>query len=543
MAKRKEDLIFGLGINDDKKKAERKENVSFAPPGAEDGAIQIPVNAAGLDALTHSYILSMDAGVASEAELIERYRTVAVYPECDMAIEEICNEAIVYDENQPVISLDFDQIDDDELPENVREAIRDEFDKVLSLMNFKTRAYEIFRRWYIDSRIAYHKIVNPDKKKDGITELRFLDPRKVKKVKEVKREKNADGRVDLAEVVDEYYVYIEKATSYNKTFGGHLFGDAVYNAGQAPGTNQGAVKINMDAIAFTHSGLVDPSSGIIYGYLQKTIKPFNQLRMLEDALVIYRLSRAPERRIFYVDVGNMSPAKSEFYVKQLQNRYRNKVSYDATTGEVADQRRTMAMQEDFWLPRREGSRGTQIDTLPGGQNLGDIEDIVYFKDKLFNSLNVPPSRFKSEGMGALLGPNAEISREELKFDKFIKRARNQFSFLLHDILKTQLILRGVMSEEEWEQIEERVKYAFAKDSYWAESRDAEVTRERVGLLRDVNDYVGVYFSKKWVQKNVLRMSDEDIDGMKKEIEEEIKAKEIPDPDAPEEDPGGGKGRF
>ena len=535
----KDDVIFGLQINSQEKKEERTGNTSFAPPGSDDGAIQIPVNAGGLDALTHSYILSTDAGVASEAELIERYRTVAVYPECDMAIEEICNEAIVYDDHQPIVSIDFDQLDDEELGDPIRERIREELQYILGLMNFNTRAYEIFRRWYIDSRLAYHKIVNPDNTKEGITELRFLDPRKVKRVKEIERSKDSTGRVDLSTVVDEYFIYIEKATTYNKTFSGHLFGDAIYNSGQAPGTGQGAIKISLDAVAFVHSGLVDPSSGVIYGYLQKSIKPFNQLRMLEDALVIYRLSRAPERRIFYVDVGNMSPAKSEYYVKQLQNRYRNKVSYDANTGEIADKRRTMAMQEDFWLPRREGSRGTQIDTLPGGQNLGEIEDILYFKDKLWNSLNVPPSRFKTEGMQALLGPNAEISREELKFAKFINRIRAQFSFIIHDILGTQLILKQVLTEDEWNEIEERIKYSYAKDSYFAEARDAEVTRERVSLLGDVDPYVGKYFSMRWVQRNVLRMSDEDIDDMKKEIEGEIKSGTIPDPAKAEEEGGFG----
>lgn len=534
---RSDDNLFGVQINTRRRKQEAKDRESFAPPSVDDGATQIPVNATGLDALTHSYILSMDAGVASEAELIERYRTVATYPECDMAIEEICNEAIVYDDNQPIISLDFDKIEETDLPRKTRDVIRNEFEKILTLMDFNTRAYEVFRRWYVDSRLAYHIIVEDGKPKNGIAELRPLDPRKVKKVKEVKKTRDERSQVETSVTVAEYYVYLERATSYNKTFQGHPFGDAMYLAGQAPSTGQGAVKISTDAVAYCHSGLVDPSTGVVYGHLQKSLKSFNQLRMLEDALVIYRLSRAPERRIFYVDVGNMSPTKSEYYVKQLQNRYRNKITYDANTGEIADKRRTMAMQEDFWLPRREGSRGTQIDTLPGGQNLGEIDDILYFKDKLWNSLNVPPSRFKSEGMQALMGPNAEISREELKFSKFVARLRAQFSSLLHSMLRVQLILRGVLTDDEWLEIEERIKYVYARDSHYAEARDAEITRDRLSLLRDVDDHVGKYFSKKWVQRNVLRMSDEDIDEMKKDISDEIKAGDIPDPAKVEDDSG------
>ena len=530
----REDLVFGFKVNRKRRAEENAKRDSFAPPGREDGAVQIPATAGGLETLTHSHILSMDAGVASEAELIERYRTVATHPECDMAVEEICNEVIVYDENQPVVSLDFDQIEDNDLPKKTKERIREEFDHVLSLMNFGDKGFDVFRRWYIDSRSAFHMIVEDGKPKKGIVEIRSLDPRKVKKFKEVETVKDPSG-VELQRVRKEYYVYIDRVSTYNKSFGAHPFGDAVYALGKAPNMTQGAVRISTDAVAYCHSGLVDPSTGIVYGHLQKSIKSFNQLRMLEDALVIYRLSRAPERRIFYVDVGNMSPTKSEFYVKQLQNRYRNKISYDATTGEVADKRRTMAMQEDFWLPRREGSRGTQIDTLPGGQNLGEIGDIEYFKDKLWNSLNVPPSRFKSEGMGSLLGHNSEISREEMKFSKFVARLRTQFSDLFHQMLRVQLILKRVVTEDEWDSFEDRIKYVYAKDSYYAEARDAEVMSDRLSRLRDVDEYVGKYFSMRYVQKHVLRMSDEDIDSMKTEIDGEIKKGIIPDPEKVEDE--------
>ena len=532
--------IFGLEINRDRKRENERDKVeSFAPPGYDDGARQIPVNSTGMDALTHSYILSLDAGVASEAELIERYRTVATYPETDMAVEEICNEAIVYDDSQPVVSLNFSDIDEKDLPEATRAKIRDEFDEVLRLMDFKTKGFDVFRRWYIDSRVSYHIITNKGKPKDGIQELRKLDPRKLKKVKEIKKTIDPITHVEMNEIVREYFVYLERASSYNKTFQGHPFGDAAYAAGHVPGTGQGAVKIATDSIAHCHSGLVDESSGIIYGYLQKTIKSFNQLRMLEDALVIYRLARAPERRIFYVDVGNMNATKAEFYVKQMQNRHRNKITYDATTGDVADKRRTMSMQEDFWIPRREGSRGTQIDTLPGGQNLGEIEDVLYFKDKLWNSLNVPPSRFKEEGMASLVGNGPEITREELKFSKFINRLRTQFSEIFHQILRVQLIIKEIVTEEEWNEWEEQLKYTYARDSFYAEARDAEITSNRLNLLSDIENYIGVYFSVKWVQKNVLRMNDEDIAGMQKEIAEEKKAGIGPQEDDEEEPRGRG----
>ena len=499
--------MFGLSINRDQKREEQAAAYSFAPPLVDDGAIQIDTHG-GKSGLTHAYVLSMDAGVSSDAELIERYRTLALYAKIDFAVDEITNEAIVVDDEQPVVSLDLTELEK-EIPENVREAIEQEFQNILNLLKFRFKGYELFRRWYVDSRLVFHKIVDPNEPERGIIELRPLDPRKVKRVKEITTEPDPFTGAEVKRVVDDYFIYVEAIATYNRQFSGQLFGDASYMQGQAP-KGSGIVKISPDAIAFVHSGLVDPTSGIIYGYLQKALKVTNQLRILEDSLVVYRLSRAPERRIFYIDTGNLPPAKAMQLVKQTQNMYRSKVVYDAKTGEIADQRRTMAMQEDFFVPRTNGNKGTEIDTLAGAENLGVIDDIEYFNQELWHSLNVPSSRFKTD-VSAIFGSGAEITREEIKFSKFIARLRTQFSILFSDLLKTQLILKGILTEGEWEYICDRVQYKFATNTHFAEAKEAEVRLRRFEQLAEVDPFVGKYFSKRWVQMNILRMSEEDIE--------------------------------
>ena len=541
------DLVFGLSINPTKRLKDNENRKSFAPPESEDGSALIETSGYGSAALSRTFVLNLDAGVASEAELIEKYRTMALYSKIDLAIDEICNDAVVYEDDSNIVTLDLDRVDNKIVPVKTKNKLNKEFEFILGLMQFNRRGYEIFKRWYIDSRLAYHIMFDPERKKEGIKELRQLDPRKVKRIKEIERDHDHQSGIDFYKVVDDYYLYLEAATTYNKTFGGHLFGDAVYQSGYAPSAGQGIFKIAKDSIAFAHSGQVDASSGIIYGFLQKAIKPYNQLRMLEDALVIYRLARAPERRIFYIDTGSLPPSKSEFYVKQIQNRYRSKVVYDAQTGEVADQRRTLALQDDYWLPRREGSRGTQIETLPGGQNLGELDDVLYFKDELWDALGVPSSRFKKD-VPAMFDSGVSITREELKFSKFITRIRNQFATIFHEILRVQLILKGILTEQEWDEIENNIGYRFNTDSYFAEIKEAEILSRRVALLGEVAGFMvdpTGFFDRKWVQKNVLRLSDEEIEEIDAAIEEEKdkKAEENPMGDEGGGQFGGGGQQF
>jgi hypothetical protein len=519
MADNRKNLIFGLEINSDKKQKEEKNASSFGVPSADDGSLQIPTAGYGAGPLSQSYVIALDAGVASEAELIERYRTMALYPQADLAIQEIVSDAIVQDDDQPVVDIDLDDVPKEVVGKATQKKIHEGFKHVLKILDFDRRGDQIFQRWYIDSRIIYHKIVDGSRVREGVKEVRQIDPRKMKLVKEIKAENTANG-VAVYTVTNQYYVYIESATTYNKSFGGQSFGQAVYNQGATPSFGTGSVRVSVDSIAFIHSGLVDPSSGVIYGHLQKAIKPFNTLRMLEDSVLIYRLARASERRIFYVDTGNLPVGKADFYVNQLKNRFRNKISYDAQTGEISDKRRVMSLQEDLWLPRMAGSKGTEVDTLPGAQNLGVMDDVEHFKSNLWDSLNVPSSRFKSDGASAFMGVGSEITREELKFAKFVDKLRAQFAALFADILKTHLILTKVLTEDEWDQIEQFVKFVWARDSHWAEMRDAEILQRRLSNLALIDPYVGRYFTRKYVQKKVLQFTDEDIDEMKEDLEKE-----------------------
>jgi hypothetical protein len=427
---------------------------------------------------------------------------------------------VVVDDNQEVVRLNLNKVP---FSSQVKKRITDEFKNIISLLEFEQKGHDIFRRWYVDGRIVYHKLIDPKNTKLGLTELRYIDPRKIKKVRAAKQKPGnefapKDPKRPQAVEFDEFFIYNEK--------------------GVQPGASATTgLKITKDAIAYCPSGLVDQQKNLILSYLHKAIKPVNQLRMIEDSVVIYRISRAPERRIFYIDVGNLPKVKAEQYLKDVMNRYRNKLVYDASTGEIRDDRQYMSMLEDFWLPRREGGRGTEITTLPGGSNLGEIDDIKYFQKKLFQSLNVPYSRLDSEASGGLqLGRSTEVSRDELKFTKFVSRLRNRFNVLFHDLLKTQLILKGVVTIEDWEAtLSQTIKYEYVNDGYFAEIKESEMFKDRMEIYRNMkdNEMIGNVYSKEWAMKNVLKMTDEEIEELQKQIENEKQS--APDQDGDEGD--------
>ena len=475
----------------------------FTSPSTDDGTLDI-VSGGG----HYASILDMDGRDRNELDLIRRYRDIAQQPECDSAIEDIVNEAIVSDERDQSVSLSLDRL---ELSANIKQKIREEFNEVLRLLDFNSKGHDIFRRWYVDGRLYYHKIIDNKSPRKGLQEIRYIDPRKIKKVREQRKEVDKNTGLEIVRKVDDFYLYNDKGIDQNT------------------GTSTG-VKISPDAITYCPSGLVDMHKGTVLSHLNKAIKPVNQLRMIEDALVIYRISRAPERRIFYIDVGNLPKIKAEAYLKDVMNRYRNKLVYDARTGEIRDDRNHMSMLEDFWLPRREGGRGTEITTLPGGSNLGEIDDITYFQKKLYRSLNVPVSRLAEE-TGFSIGRSDNITRDELKFTKFVQRLRKKFSVLFADILKTQLVLKGVIAVEEWDTIKEHIQFDYLQDGHFTELKNAEILRERLDMLGQIESYVGTYFSKEYVRKHVLRMTDDEIE----EIEDQIKDEQGGEMGAPEDD--------
>ena len=484
--------LFGFSITRAKKQVDPKQ--SFTTTQADDGTQTIAAGG------YFGQYLDMEGTAKSEADLIRRYREIALHPECDMAIEDIVNEAVVANEMKDAVRVNVENLP---YGKEVRRKIEDEFQSVLKLLNFNTKGHDIFRRWYVDGRIYYHKIIDRNAPVKGITELKYIDPRKVKKIREI-RKKRPDGPTPhgLA-VVDEYveyYLYNEKGVS-----------------GTTTGTG---IKISPDTISFCPSGLIDQNKNIVLSYLHKAIKPVNQLRMIEDATVIYRIARAPERRIFKIDVGNLPKAKAEQYLRDVMARYRNKLVYDASTGEIRDDRNYMSMLEDFWLPSREGGRGTDISTLPGGQNLGEITDIEYFRSKLYRSLNVPASRLEAS-QGFNLGRSTEITRDELKFTKFVQRLRKKFTELFNDILKTQLILKAVITEEDWHTLRDFIAYDFLQDGHFAELKESEMLLERIRLANEVRDYVGKYYSVEYVRKNILKQSDRDIEDINTQIKKEI----------------------
>jgi hypothetical protein len=491
--------LFGFTLgNKDIVREEKPEQSSFALPteALDDGAVTITQNA------HYGTYVDLEGSVRNELELITRYREMANHPECDSAISEIVDEAITSDPTGKAVDIVLDEL---KQPENIKKKIREEFDSILRMMNFQNLSDDLFRRWYIDGRLYYHVVVNENNPKQGIQELRFVDPRKIRKIREIKKDRDPKTGASIIKSMAEYYVYNDRGTT-TQTY--------------TSGTNQG-IKIAPESIINVNSGLMDAKNTFVISYLHKAIKPLNQVRMIEDAVVIYRLSRAPERRIFYIDVGNLPKGKAEQYLRDIMIKYKNKMVYDANTGELRDDRKHMSMLEDFWLPRREGGKGTEITTLPAGQNLGQMDDVLYFQKKLLQSMNVPYSRLDPQGGGLVgIGRTTEVTRDELKFNKFIQKLRNRFSQIFDDALKIQLSLKGICSTEEWEEFKEFISYDFKKDNNFTELKEAELLRERIATLNQIDPYVGRYFSAEWVKKKVLMLTDEEIEEMNKQIEEE-----------------------
>ena len=483
--------LFGFKIERSSK--DSGGGVTFSTPTPDDGTIDVAGGG------FFGQILDTDGRERTDLDLIRRYRDIAQQAECDTAIEDVINEGIVSNENDQAVEITLERLP---YPDKIKRKIRAEFHEVLRLLSFEQKGHDIFRRWYVDGRLFYHKIIDNKNPRKGIQELRYIDPTKIKKVREVKKDIDKKTSIQMTQKIEEYYIYNEKGLA---------------SAGTS-GSNQG-LKIAVDSISYCPSGLIDGNSGRVLSYLHKAIKPVNQLRMIEDALVIYRISRAPERRIFYIDVGNLPKIKAEQYLKDVMNRYRNKLVYDASTSEIRDDRNHMSMLEDFWLPRREGGRGTEITTLPGGSNLGEIDDIQYFQKKLYKSLNVPISRMDSEA-GFSLGRASEITRDELKFTKFVQRIRKKFVPLFTDVLKTQLLLKGVIAAEDWPKLQEHIQYDFLQDGHFAELKDAELLNDRIQALDGIQSYIGTFFSKEYVLKKVLRMNDAEISDMNDQIRKE-----------------------
>jgi len=492
--------LFGFTLGKkDIVQVEKPEQASFSLPTEtiDDGAVTITQNA------HYGTYVDLEGSIRNELELITRYREMSNHPECDMAIDEIVNEAITHDTDGKVMDINLDNL---KQPETIKKKIIEEFNNIQKMLNFSNLADDLFKRWYIDGRIYYHVIVNDKAPKEGIKELRYIDPRKIRKVREIQKDRDSKTGAQIIKSVAEYYIYNDRGTA-TQSF--------------TASTNQG-LRIAPESIINVNSGLMDAKNTFVISYLHKAIKALNQLRMIEDAVVIYRLSRAPERRIFYIDVGNLPKGKAEQYMRSIMTQYRNKLVYDANTGEIRDERKHLSMLEDFWLPRREGGKGTEITTLPAGQNLGQMEDVQYFQKKLLQSLNVPISRLDpQQGAGIMgIGKTTEVTRDEVKFNKFINRLRNKFSRIFDDALRVQLALKGICTTEEWDDFKEAIYYDFKKDNNFVEMREAELIRERVLTATQLDPFIGKYYSSRWVKKNVLRMTDEDIEEMEKEIEEE-----------------------
>ena len=483
--------LFGVSI----KRAKSNKASSFVAPQVDDGAYDVS-SYAGFFGQHYG----AEAAPKHDFDLVKKYRAAAEHPEADGAIEDIVNEAIISNDGQPSVSISLDYV---ELSDPIKKKIQLEFAHILRMLHWQDKSHDLFKRWYIDGRLYFHKLVKDDSPKDGIVELRYVDPRNIRKVREVEKALTP-GQNELVKGVKEYFLYNE---------------DGIYPVYTISQKATQGLTISVDAITYVTSGLYEPTTNQVYSHLHKAIKPVNQLRMIEDAIVIYRISRAPERRIFYIDVGNLPKAKAEAYLKDIMNRYRNKMVYDATSGEVKDDRSKMSMLEDFWLPRREGGRGTEITTLPGGQNLGELEDIKYFQDKLYRSLNVPISRLESDS-GFNMGRSTEITRDEVKFTKFVGKLRKKFALIFHDILKTQLILKGVITPEDWDKLKEDISYDFLEDNHFSELKDLEILGERLDHMDRIQDYIGKYYSHEWVRRNVLRQSDREVKELDAQIESE-----------------------
>jgi len=514
--------LFGFSIDDSFKKPSPSV-VSPVPKNNEDGADYY------LASGFYGQYLDVEGVFKTEYDLIRRYREMALHPEVDSAIEDIIIEAIVADQNDSPIQIDLENL---KTSDKVKQIIRDEFQYIKEMLDFDKKAHEIFRNWYVDGRIYYHKVIDLEKPEEGIKELRYIDALKIKYVREQKKKGGAnaiqytpgnkpggsDNPLDADfEGLSEYFIYTPHSYQKNQ-----------YGSVAVTGQQKDAVKFAKDAVAYCTSGLVDRNKQTVLSYLQKAIKALNQLRMIEDSLVIYRLSRAPERRIFYIDVGNLPKAKAEQYLREVMARYRNKLTYDANTGEIRDDKKYMSMMEDFWLPRREGGRGTEISTLPGGQNLGELTDVEYFQKKLFRSLNVPESRM-ADNAGFSLGRSSEILRDELKFAKFVGRLRKRFAHMFNDMLKTQLILKNIVTPEDWNKMEDHIQYDFLYDNQFAELKETEMIQGRLGNLAQIEPYIGKYYSTEFVRKRVLRQTDQEIEEIDMQIEDEIQKGIIPNP--------------
>jgi hypothetical protein len=488
--------LFGFTIARDKAESDQSAQQSFTSPANEDGALTIQ------SAAYYGTYVDLDGTAKNEVELISRYREMAMQPEIESAIDDIVNEAIVKDDDGQVTNIVLDNLNQ---PDKIKKAIKDEFENILRILNYNNMAQDIFRRYYIDGRLFYNVIIDKENPVAGIKELRYIDPRKLRKVRELKKQKDDKTGAEVVNVANEYYIYNDKVVTGSSTNYGPV-----------------GVRITTDSIISVVSGLMDSRRAVVLSYLHKAIKPLNQLRMIEDATVIYRISRAPERRIFYIDVGNLPKLKAEQYLRDIMVKYKNKLVYDANTGEVRDDRKFLSMMEDFWLPRREGGKGTEITTLPGGQNLGELEDVKYFQKKLYNSLSVPISRLESN-QGFSIGRVAEVTRDELKFAKFVDRVRNKFSDIFDQALRVQCVLKGICTNEEWSLFKENIHYDFIKDNNFSELKEAELMTNRLQLLGSVDPYTGRYFSQAWIQRNVLRLNDDDIKRMQEEIDDEKEA--------------------
>ena len=495
--------IFGFEIQSKKDKKAK----TFVTPENTDGATTV-VDGGGII----GHYLNAEADAKDEKVLIQKYRDMSFSQEVDGAIEDIINDAVIHEDGVPVVALDLDSID---LSDAIKDKISQEFTTILDLLNFNNEGGDLFKKWYVDGRLYHHIVVDENRIKDGITDLVPIDPLNINKVRDVQKE-TVNG-VEVVKSVNEYYIYNSDPMMTGN-----------FQVGQAGSTKQ--ITVAPDAISYVHSGLIDQVKQVVIGYLFKAIKPFNQLRMIEDALVIYRLARAPERRIFYIDVGNLPKLKAEQYLQTVMNRYKQKMIYNASSGEVEDQRKHLSMLEDFWLPRREGGRGTEIQTLPGGQNLGETEDIEYFRKKLYKSLNVPISRIEgTDSTQFNLGRASEITRDEVKFGKFITRLRHKFSHLFCDLLRVQLILKGIFKEEDWVDMRDRIRYIWAKDSHFMELKNSEVLRDRFELAAQAEEYVGKYISKEYLRKSILQQTSEQVEALDKQMDLE-KAEEEPEDD-------------
>lgn len=487
--------LFGFQIGSEKENQQQNQGQdpkqkTFTLPQNEDGAVTVA--GAGY----YGTYVDLDGTFRNETQLITKYREMSIQPELETAIDEIINEAIVHEDDGQSVEINTDKT---KLPENIKKKIQAEFEYILKLLNFGNMGHEIFRRYYIDGRLFYHIVIDETNPQNGIIELKYIDPRRIRKIREIQKMKDPNTGIDLIKRQIEYYLYNERG----------MIGS---------GSNLGA-KIAPDSIVNVNSGIMDPKQTMVLSYLHKAIKPLNNLRMIEDATVIYRLSRAPERRIFYIDVGNMPTLKAEQYVRDIMVKYRNKLVYDSNTGEIKDDRKHLSMLEDFWLPRREGSKGTEISTLEGAHNLGEIEDVKYFEKKLMKALGIPVSRLE-QNQGFSLGRTTEITRDELKFNKFIERLRNKFATLFDDLLRIQLVLKKVCTEEEWKEFKEDIWYDYKKDNNFDEMKEAELLNIRVDTLTKLDPYVGKYYSIEWVRKNVLHQTDEDIEEINAQMEQE-----------------------